>query len=176
MSGRPSLSAEGRVWLITGPDGKLMDDIDTDMIYHNAHLAVTEVSEMGRYAFGNLEGWRDFPEKVRPGDIVIAGANFGCGSSRQHAVDCFRALGVGALVVESAGAIYFRNAVNSAFPLVIAPGIGESGIKQGDVVTIDFETGLIKDLDRPVVFRARPFSAVQREIYLAGSLFAVRPS
>ena len=88
---------QGRLWLLTGPDGELLDDIDTDMIFHNAHLAITDEAEMGPFALGNLAGWKHFAAEVQPGDMVAAGANFGAGSSRQHAVDCFRALGVSAL-------------------------------------------------------------------------------
>ncbi|MBN2587973.1 MAG: hypothetical protein JXR55_11835, partial [Candidatus Fermentibacteraceae bacterium] len=82
----------GRLWVLK-QDGRLFSDIDTDMIYHNAHLAVTETEKMGQYAFGNLEGYQNFADMAEPGDLVLAGDNFGSGSSRQHAVDCFKALG-----------------------------------------------------------------------------------
>jgi len=72
-------------------DGRLYDDIDTDMIFHNRYLAITEVAKMGQYALDNLKGWEDFAKRAHPGDIVLAGKNFGAGSSRQQAVDCFRA-------------------------------------------------------------------------------------
>ncbi len=110
----------GRAWALRDAAGNLFDSVDTDMIYHNAHLAVTEVEKMGAFALGNLEGWKDFAKKARPGDLVVAGINFGAGSSRQHAVDCFRALGIAGLLVESAGSIYLRNAINSA-PLASPP-------------------------------------------------------
>ncbi len=90
---RPTV-IEGRVWPVVDASGTYLNDVDTDQIYHNAYLAVTDVDEMGRYAFGNLAGWEDFPTKAEPGDILVVGANFGAGSSRQHAVDCFRTLGV----------------------------------------------------------------------------------
>ena len=165
---------QGKVWVINGRDGKLIDDIDTDMIYHNAHLAVTKVSEMARYSFGNLEGWRDFPKKAGRGDIIVAGRNFGCGSSRQHAVDCFRALGISAIIVESVGAIYKRNAVNSGFALLVAEGISASGIETADEITVNLVTGEITVPKKRILFYAKPFSNVQAEIYNAGSLFAVR--
>jgi len=88
----------GRVWVV--PE----DDIDTDMIFHNSHLSITELSEMGAHTFGNMKGYDHFAAEVRPGDIVIAGKNFGSGSSRQQAVDCFKALGVSAIIAESFGA------------------------------------------------------------------------
>ena len=67
---------EGRIWLIR------KDNIDTDMIFHNRYLAITDIKEMGQYTFDNLKGFEDFPKKAKPGDIVIAGKNFGCGSSQ----------------------------------------------------------------------------------------------
>ena len=116
----------GRVWVLAGADGRLIEDIDTDQIFHNAHLHITEISQMGAFALGNLEGWKDFPEKARPGDILIAGRNFGAGSSRQQAVDCFVALGVAAIAAPSYSAIYFRNAVNTGFPVLRSGGLEQA--------------------------------------------------
>ena len=163
----------GRAWVLRDADGRPIDDIDTDMIYHNAHLAVTEIREMGRYAFGNLEGWEEFPSKVIPGDILVAGRNFGSGSSRQQAVDCFVALGVSLIVAESFGAIYRRNAINSGFPVLVCPGILHGGLGRlasGDTVDVDFLTGEIRRDGEPIA-RAEPFSDVQLEIFRAGGLF-----
>ena len=86
------------------------DNIDTDMIFHNRYLSITDIGEMGQYTFDNLSGFEDFAGKTRQGDIVITGKNFGSGSSRQQAVDCFISLGVSAVIAESFGAIYERNA------------------------------------------------------------------
>ena len=88
---------EGRIWMIK------RDNIDTDMIFHNRYLSITEMKEMGQYAFDNLKGFEDFSKKAKPGDIVVTGKNFGCGSSRQQAVDCFLSLGIQAIVAESFG-------------------------------------------------------------------------
>ena len=92
---------KGRVWKIER-DNKLIDDIDTDMIYHNKYLHIVDKNEMAKYAFSNLDGWKDFPMKARKGDLLIVGENFGCGSSRQHAVDCFISLGIALLNLNSA--------------------------------------------------------------------------
>jgi 3-isopropylmalate/(R)-2-methylmalate dehydratase small subunit len=163
---------KGRIWALTDPAGKLYDDVDTDMIFHNSHLHITDVEEMGQYALGNLAGWEDFAENARPGDVIVAGKNFGAGSSRQQAVDCFRALGIGAIVAESFGAIYKRNAINSGFPIVSLPGlsgvVGE--LRNGDDLAVDFETGEVV-LNGEETFQAEPFSQVQMEIYQAGNLF-----
>jgi 3-isopropylmalate dehydratase small subunit len=74
---------------------------------------------MGKFAFGNLNGYEDFSKKVGRGDIIVAGKNFGSGSSRQQAVDCFRALGIQCIIAESFGVIYERNAINAAFPILV---------------------------------------------------------
>jgi 3-isopropylmalate/(R)-2-methylmalate dehydratase small subunit len=163
----------GRIWVLTTPSGKLYDDIDTDMIFHNRYLAITDVEKMGQYSLDNLKGWEDFAKKAQPGDILLAGKNFGAGSSRQQAVDCFRALGVGALVAESYGAIYKRNAINSGFPIVSLPNLTEiyGQYENGDQLEIDLETGQLV-LNGEQAFQAEPFSRVQMDIYQAGNLFA----
>lgn len=173
MSQKPS-KIQGRAWVILSPDGKPVHNIDTDMIYHNAHLAITDVKAMGPFAFGNLKGWEDFPRKARPGDLIIAGKNFGAGSSRQQAVDCFAALGIGAILSESAGAIYYRNAINSGFPILLCPNICSGGeVKDGDRLEVDFATGQVTNLTTgKAVPGGKPFPKVQMDIYRAGSLFA----
>jgi 3-isopropylmalate/(R)-2-methylmalate dehydratase small subunit len=164
---------QGRVWVLTTPVGELYDDIDTDMIFHNRYLHITDVDEMGQYALDNLKGWEDFADKAQPGDILLAGANFGAGSSRQQAVDCFRALGIGAIVAESYGAIYKRNAINSGFPIVVLPNLTQiyGQFKNGDQLEVDLSSGQMV-LNEDKTFQADPFSKVQMDIYLAGDLFA----
>jgi 3-isopropylmalate/(R)-2-methylmalate dehydratase small subunit len=164
---------KGRVWVLTTPAGDLYDDIDTDMIFHNRYLHITDVEQMGQYALDNLEGWKDFAQKAQPGDILLAGKNFGAGSSRQQAVDCFRALGVGAIVAESYGAIYKRNAINSGFPIIVMPNLTQlySQFADGDQLSVDFESGKIL-LNGEQEYQAEPFSRVQMDIYQAGDLFA----
>jgi 3-isopropylmalate/(R)-2-methylmalate dehydratase small subunit len=163
---------KGRVWVLTTPEGELYDDIDTDMIFHNRYLHITDLEQMGQYALDNLRGWEDFARKAQPGDILLAGVNFGAGSSRQQAVDCFRALGIGAIVAESYGAIYKRNAINSGFPIVALPDLTRiyGRFKDGDELEIDFATGQAV-LNGTETFQAEPFSRVQMDIYQAGDLF-----
>jgi 3-isopropylmalate/(R)-2-methylmalate dehydratase small subunit len=164
---------QGRIWVLTRPDGRLYDDIDTDMIFHNRYLAITEVAKMGQYALDNLKGWEDFAKKAQPGDIVLTGKNFGAGSSRQQAVDCFRALGIGAIVAESYGAIYKRNAINSGFPIISLPDLTRihEQFKTGDQLEVDLGTGRLI-LNGQDTFQGEPFSKVQMDIYQAGDLFA----
>ena len=156
---------EGKVWYIP------MDDIDTDMIFHNRYLAITDINEMGQYAFDNLEGYEDFAKKAKPGDIVVVHKNFGAGSSRQQAVDCFKALGIQAIVAESYGAIYERNAINAAFPIVTYKSLNGLNLKDGDTLRINFETGKIENISKNTEIQAEPFSEVQKEIYRNGGLF-----
>jgi len=159
----PPLTVEGRAWVIQ------KDNIDTDMIYHNRYLPITTISEMGQYAFGNLKGYEQFAKEAKKGDIVVVGKNFGCGSSRQQAVDCFKALGIGVIVAESFGVIYERNAINSGMSILVADDITKK-IHEQDIVFIDFTTGMIKDKTQGKTYQAKPFSEAQKEIYLRGGL------
>jgi 3-isopropylmalate/(R)-2-methylmalate dehydratase small subunit len=162
----------GRLWVLTDPEGNLYDDIDTDMIFHNRYLHITDVELMGQYTLDNLVGWEDFAQKAQPGDVVMAGVNFGAGSSRQQAVDCFRDLGISAIVAESFGAIYKRNAINSGLPIVSLPNLTAIAheFKSGDRLEINLESGQVTSDGK--TFQARPFSQVQMDIYQAGNLFA----
>ncbi len=156
---------EGRVWLIP------MDDIDTDMIFHNRYLQITDMEQMGQYIFDNLEGFEDFAKNVKPGDIVVTGKNFGAGSSRQQAVDGFKALGVSAILAQSFGAIYERNAINAAMPIVTYHELKSIGLEEGDILKINFETGEVVNVSKNKSGSVTPFSQVQMEIYRNGGLF-----
>jgi 3-isopropylmalate dehydratase small subunit len=155
---------EGRIWVIQ------KDNIDTDMIFHNRYLAITDIKEMGQYTFDNLKGFEDFSKKAKPGDIIITGKNFGCGSSRQQAVDCFSALGIHAIIAESFGAIYERNAINAAFPIITCKALTDIDLKNGDYIKVNLKTGKIENLQNKKVFVAEPFSDIQFEIYRKGGL------
>jgi homoaconitate hydratase family protein/3-isopropylmalate dehydratase small subunit len=155
----------GRVWVVD------KDNIDTDMIFHNRHLAVTDMAQMGPFTFGNLPGWEDFSKKAAPGDIVVTGSNFGAGSSRQQAVDCFKSLGVAAIVARSFGAIYERNAINAALP-VLSGDLIAAGLKSGEEISVDFASGTVTRLATGAVIRIVPFSETQMAIYLKGGLLA----
>ncbi len=161
--GKKPVEVEGRAWVIT------MDNIDTDMIYHNRYLSITDIKQMGQYTFDNLKGYEDFAKKAKPGDIVVTGKNFGCGSSRQQAVDCFRSLGISTIIAESFGSIYERNAINSAMPIMIAENF-LTKLKYGDIIRVNFQSGEIKIITRNETLKAQPFSDVQMDIYQRGSL------
>ncbi|MDG6220245.1 MAG: aconitase/3-isopropylmalate dehydratase large subunit family protein [Candidatus Thermoplasmatota archaeon] len=157
------LKVHGRAWVID------KDNIDTDMIFHNRYLTITDIAQMGQYAFDNLEGFQDFAKKAKPGDIVITGKNFGCGSSRQQAVDCFKSLGISLIIAESFGAIYERNAVNAGMPIMNGK---MDGLENGDELEVDMETGLVKNITRGTEHGISPFSPVQIDIYRRGGLLA----
>ena len=158
---------EGRVWLIP------KDNIDTDMIFHNRYLAITDVNEMGQFTFDNLKGFEDFSKKAKTGDIIISGKNFGSGSSRQQAVDCFSALGIQAIIAESFGAIYERNAINAAFPIIICKELSKLGLNNGDSIKVDLRTGQIENLKNKKIVKAEPFSDVQLDLYQKGGLLGI---
>ncbi|HDO27817.1 MAG TPA: 3-isopropylmalate dehydratase large subunit [Bacteroidetes bacterium] len=163
--GKNPVVVKGRAWVIK------QDDIDTDMIYHNRYLQITDPEQMGQYIFDNLEGYKDFAKKCKAGDIVITGKNFGAGSSRQQAVDGFKTLGVQALLAESFGAIYERNAINAAFPILTYKDMNAAGVEDGDEIVVNFETGELKNLTKGRFTNIEPFSEVQMEIYQNGGLF-----
>lgn len=162
---KPSI-VEGNVWIIP------KDNVDTDMIFHNRYLTITEMNEMGQYTFDNLKGFEDFAKKAKPGDIVITRKNFGAGSSRQQAVDCFLSLGISCILAESFGAIYERNAINAALPVLTynPDALAQAEIKNGDSVRIEFADGLLTNLRARKSARINKFYDVQMDIYMNGGL------
>lgn len=160
---KPSV-IRGRVWVIE------RDNIDTDMIFHNRYLAITDIREMGQYAFDNLEGYRDFAKRAQAGDIIVAGKNFGSGSSRQQAVDCFVSLGIQAVIARSFGAIYERNAINAAFPVLTYDSFEKIGLKDQDVITVNMLTGEVVNERTGLTASISPFYDAQYEIYMKGGL------
>jgi 3-isopropylmalate dehydratase small subunit len=156
----------GKVWIVP------KDDIDTDMIFHNRYLTITDIREMGQYTFDNLKGFEDFAKKAQPGDIVITQKNFGAGSSRQQAVDCFLSLGISCILAESYGAIYERNAINAAMPiLTYKPDIlTQLGLETGDTVTVDFTEGSITNHKNQQKAGIDKFYDAQLAIYRNGGL------
>lgn len=171
------LILKGKIWVITDKNGRLISDIDTDQIFHNAFLHITEIDKMASHAFGNLEGWKDFPEKCSENDIILTGKNFGSGSSRQQAVDCFKALGIGAVISESFGAIYKRNAINSGFPILTFPdadvAVSEKRIKNLDKIELDLSEGRIRVVRSGEIFEIVPLSKVQKDILKKNSLLSI---
>jgi 3-isopropylmalate/(R)-2-methylmalate dehydratase large subunit len=128
---------EGRIWLIP------RDNIDTDMIFHNRYLAITELNEMGQFAFNNLKGFEDFASKSKAGDIVVSGKNFGCGSSREHPSVGLAYAGVKVVLVKSVNRIFYRSSINQGLALIVHKVAVES-YRPGDFADVDFEKGQIR--------------------------------
>ena len=123
----------GRVW-------KYGDDINTDVIYPGKYTySDLSPKEMASHALEDLDP--EFATKVQPGDIIVAGSNFGCGSSREQAVTCLKYSGVGALIAKSFARIYFRNAINQGLPIVQCAAF--EGVESGEEVTVDFVAGKV---------------------------------
>jgi len=158
----PPLALKGQAWVIK------KDNIDTDMIYHNRYLSITNIEDMGKYTFDNLAGHEDFATKAKKGDIVVVGKNFGCGSSRQQAVDCFKSLGIAGIIAESFGAIYERNAINSAFSIMTLPD-STNQIENNDVISLNLKTGEIINETQGKKYQTS-LSKVQLTIYQRGGL------
>ncbi len=148
-----------------------MDDIDTDMIFHNRHLTLTNPEEMAQHTFGNLPGFEKFPQRAEKGDMVFTGYNFGSGSSRQQAVDCFKSLGISAIIAGSFGAIYERNAINAAFPALRWDPSLQEKISEGDQIELNLETGELNNHTTGEKLSLHPLSEVQLDIYQNGGLF-----
>ncbi len=165
---------KGKVWVVKDKKGDSIDNIDTDQIYHNKFLTITDKDKMKDYAFSNLSGWTDFPDMAKEGDILVVGKNFGAGSSRQQAVDCFSSLGIKVIIGESFGAIYKRNAINSGFPILECQDI-TSKLASGEEINIDFIKGKITVMRTGEVFQSKLFSNIQWKIYKAGGLFNINP-
>lgn len=117
-------------------------NIDTDQIYPGRYLALTDPESVAKHAMEGADP--DFINKVQPGDIIVAAKNFGCGSSREHAVITLKSVGVGAILAESFARIFYRNAINLGLPLLVIPDIGAK-VKTGDRLTVDIEEGLVKN-------------------------------
>lgn len=165
----------GKIWTLCSDDGKLIEDIDTDQIYHNAFLHITDISQMGQHALGNLEGYKDFSKSAKAGDILMAGRNFGAGSSRQQAVDCFKALKISLIIAPSFGAIYWRNAINSGFPILACSNledrVAKGDLETGHIIQMDLRSGKAMNVTKKIHFQTEPMNPVQYAIYDAGGLF-----
>lgn len=126
---------EGKVW-------KFGDDIDTDIIIPGRYLVITNENELAKHAMEGLDP--DFHDKTQEGDIILAGKNFGCGSSREHAPIALKAAGISAVVAESFARIFYRNAINVGLPLLESEKIS-SGFNEGDEIELDMDKGVLKN-------------------------------
>lgn len=130
--------------LIRGNAYTFGDNINTDVIYPGKYLSITtDLQEMARHCFETV--YPDFLKTARPGDVIVAGRNFGCGSSREQAAACLKYFGISAIIAESFARIFFRNAINLGLPVLVAPGITQK-VQNNDTLEIDLENGIIKNM------------------------------
>jgi 3-isopropylmalate/(R)-2-methylmalate dehydratase small subunit len=146
---------------------KYGEHVNTDVLYPGRHLANPEPEYQRAHALEDLDP--DFAATVKAGDVVVAGRNFGCGSSREQAVTCLKYAGVSAVVAKSFARIYYRNCVNNGVaPLVCADAV--DGTEAGDELTVDLAAGTIHNQSRGATFRFEPLPEFLREMLDAGGL------
>jgi 3-isopropylmalate/(R)-2-methylmalate dehydratase small subunit len=142
-------------------------NVDTDVIIPARYLNVSEARELAQHCMEDID--KDFVKKARPGDIIVATTNFGCGSSREHAPLAIKGAGVSAVIAKSFARIFFRNAINIGLPLLESAEAVDAA-ENGDELEIDLAAGKIKNLTRGREFTAKPYPPFMSELIAAGSL------
>ena len=146
------------------------DNLDTDQITPGKYLTIIDEEGLGKHV---LEGARaDFPQKVKRGDVLVAGRNFGCGSSREHAPLAVKGAGMPVVLAESFARIFYRNAINVGLPILEVEGVSEK-VKEGDELRVNLVTGEVRNLTRNETYAAVPLSEQAMRILRAGGLVAV---
>jgi 3-isopropylmalate/(R)-2-methylmalate dehydratase small subunit len=152
--------------IIKGKTHKFGDDINTDDIIAAKYLVCTDAKELGRHCMESIQS--DFSSRVEAGDIIVAGKNFGCGSSREHAPLAIKGCGVSAVIANSFAAIFFRNAINIGLPFLELKDTQDIG--EGDLLEIDLAHGIIKNQTRNKIYKTQSFPPFLQEIVLKGGL------
>lgn len=142
------------------------NNVDTDQIYPGRFVQYTDVEDVAKYAMHGANP--KFVNEVQEGDIIVAGTNFGCGSSREHAAITLKAVGVGAVIAESFGRIFYRNAINLGLPLIICPRILKC-VNNNDLLSIDLHSGVIQN-EKGILKTAEPLSPYVMSILEAGGI------
>ncbi|MBO5041359.1 MAG: 3-isopropylmalate dehydratase small subunit [Clostridia bacterium] len=153
--------------MVQGKVFKYGDNVDTDVIIPARYLNAPSPAELAKHCMEDIDA--DFVSNVKAGDIMVGGANFGCGSSREHAPISIRAAGISCVIAASFARIFYRNAINIGFPILECPEAAEK-INAGDEVTVDFDTGVITDLTTGETFKATAFPAFINGIIENGGL------
>ena len=148
---------------------KYGDNVDTDVIIPARYLNVSAPEALAAHCMEDIDA--DFVKRVKPGDIIVADKNFGCGSSREHAPIAIKASGIACVIAETFARIFFRNAINIGLPILECPEAAAK-IKAGDQLSIDFSTGIIENLTRNESYKAEPFPPFMQEIIAEGGLVA----
>ena len=148
---------------------KYPDNVDTDVIIPARYLNTADAKELAKHCMEDID--TTFVQKVQPGDVMVAGWNFGCGSSREHAPLVIKTCGTGCVIAKSFARIFYRNAINIGLPILECEQAAEE-IAQGDQVAVDFDTGIITDITTGKTYQAAPFPAFIQNIIQKGGLLA----
>ena len=151
---------ESRAW-------RYGDNVDTDVIIPARYLTTNDVAELAPHALEDLDP--KFATNVRPGDVLVAGQNFGCGSSREHAATCLKAAGLSAVVASSFARIFFRNAINTGLVIVTSPE-AVVATEDGDEVRVDVEGCVVENVTKGTSFAVEPLPEFVMDIVRAGGL------
>ncbi len=154
------MNAKGKVF-------RYGDNVDTDVIIPARHLVTTDPKELAKHCMEDIDA--SFATSVRPGDILVAGRNFGCGSSREHAPLSIKGCGVSCVIAATFARIFYRNAINIGLPILECPE-ASAEIQAGDEIEVDFDTGAILDKTTGKTFHAEPFPPFMQQIIAAGGL------
>lgn len=146
---------------------KFGNDINTDEIIPARYLNTTDKEDLAKHCMEDAD--KAFARNVRPGDVIVAGKNFGCGSSREHAPVAIKAAGVSCVIAESFARIFFRNCINIGLPIVESQAASKS-IRDGDILNVDTASGLVKNITRKERYRIEKYPPFMQRIIKAGGL------
>ena len=142
-------------------------NLDTDQIYPGQYLELAQVEDIRQHALEGADP--NFVKNFNPGDIIVAGTNFGCGSSREHAAIALKAVGTSAVLAESFARIFYRNAINLGLPLLVSPGITDH-VSAGDTLKIDLKQGVVRNQSTGSELKVQPLSGYVLEILESGGI------
>lgn len=152
--------------IIKGTVHKYGANVNTDVIIPARYLNVSDPAELAKHCMEDIDA--DFVRRVKPGDIIVAGSNFGCGSSREHAPLAIKASGIGCVIAASFARIFFRNSINIGLPIMECEEA--TSANAGDTLEVDLSNGEIRNLTTGQVYRARPYPEFMLELVAAGGL------
>ena len=148
---------------------KYPDNVDTDVIIPARYLNTADAKELAKHCMEDIDA--DYVNRLKPGDVMVAGWNFGCGSSREHAPLVIKTCGTGCVIAKSFARIFYRNAINIGLPILECEAAAEE-IQAGDEVSVDFDTGVITDHTTQKTYQAEPFPEFIQNIIKKGGLLA----
>ena len=152
---------------VQGTVHKFGSNVDTDVIIPARYLNTQDPKELASHCMEDID--KSFVARVQPGDVMVGGWNFGCGSSREHAPLCIKTSGISVVIAKSFARIFYRNSINIGLPILECPAAADA-IAAGDLVSVDFNTGVITDETTGATFQAEPFPPFIQEIIAAGGL------